>query len=133
MANQKWVDRRSLEEFFPLESVRDVDGNGETGVDRLKSDQRAWTAGVAMAGGHETGEAYSIYRSRDNLGALPEEMEMVISYGARFIGVDEEMILKVSEGYERRLWNWWGHIRRKGIEDRARFQGQVSDLISISI
>jgi RNA polymerase I-specific transcription initiation factor RRN7 len=117
MANRKWVDRRRLEEFFPLESVRDVDGNGETGVDRLKSDQRALTAGV-VGEGRETGEAYPIYRSRDVLGALPEEIEMVISYGARLVGVDEEMILKVSEGYERRLWNWWSHIRREGIEDR---------------
>jgi hypothetical protein len=132
MANRKRVDRRSLEEFFPLESFRGVDGDGETDVDRQKSDQRALTAGVAMAAGegqHETGEAYSIYRCRDVLGALPEEIELVISYGARLVGVDEEMILKVSEGYERRLWNWWVHIRKKGIEDRARFQGQVSDSV----
>jgi hypothetical protein len=115
MANWKWVDRRSLEAFFAVESVRDVDGSEETGIEWLKSDQRALTAGVPVTGGrHETGEAYSIYRSRDVLGALPEEMEMMISYGARWVGVEEEMILKVSEGYERRLWNWYQEQEKRG-------------------
>jgi hypothetical protein len=52
---------------------------------------------------------------------LPEEMELVISYGARWIGVDEETVLRVSEGYERRLSTWVGRQRRQeGIEGRRQ-------------
>jgi len=69
----------------------------------------------------EPGEAYRVYRSRDVLGVLPEEMGLVISYGARWIGVDEETVLRVSEGYERRLWTWVGRQRRQeGIEGRRQ-------------
>lgn len=75
-----------------------------------------------MEGGTEElapGEAYAVYRSRDVLGALPEEMDFVISYGARWVGVDDETMVKVSEGYERRLCNWLGRQkRREGIEAR---------------
>jgi RNA polymerase I-specific transcription initiation factor RRN7 len=67
----------------------------------------------------EPGEAYAIYRSRDVLGELPEDVESVMSYGARWVGVDEETVGRVSEGYERRLWSWWGRLRREeGIEAR---------------
>jgi hypothetical protein len=80
-------------------------------------------AGTAVEGGRterkerEPGEAYSIYRSGDELGELPEEMSSVMSFGARWVGVDEEKIVKVSEGYERRLLNWWMG-RGGGIEGR---------------
>ena len=67
----------------------------------------------------EPGEAYAVYRSRDVLGVLPEEMDVVLSYAARWVGVDDETMLRVTEGYERRLWNWLGRQkRREGIEGR---------------
>lgn len=67
----------------------------------------------------EPGEAYAVYRSRDVLGVLPEGMDVVISYAARWVGVDDETMLRVTEGYERRLWNWLGRQkRREGIEGR---------------
>jgi len=72
-------------------------------MERLEGDQRALRAGTAVEGGMEPGEGYSIYRSRDELGALPGEIESVITFGARWVGVEEEKLLKVSEGYERRL------------------------------
>lgn len=121
MTNLKGVDQRSLEEFFPLESARDIGAGGKTAIERLNGDQRALSAEVAAAGGrHEPGEGYTIYRSRDVSGAIPEEMEMVIAYGARWVGVEEEMILKVSEGYERRLWSWWLRIRREEASEARR-------------
>ncbi|KAI0254701.1 hypothetical protein BJV78DRAFT_1273782 [Lactifluus subvellereus] len=119
------LDKSMLDEYLDIcqkgllrpEMLR---SGGETAIERPNGDQRALSAGVPVAGGRqEPGEGYAIYRSRDVLGALPEEMEMVISYGARWVGVEEEMILKVSEGYERRLWSWWARIRREeGIEAR---------------
>lgn len=75
----------------------------------------------------EPGEAYRVYRSRDVLGILPEEMELVISYGARWTGVGQEAILAVIEAYERRLWTSLGlgrqrQRRQEEIEGRRRSQ-----------
>ncbi len=111
--NPKWADQRTLEDFFPLKSGRVGPSSGKPAIERLEDDQRAPRAGVAMEDGtdregREPGEAYRVYRSRDVLGVLPEEMDLLISYGARWVGVDEETILRVSEGYERRLSTWLG-------------------------
>lgn len=114
----KWADQRTLEDFFPLEPGRVCASGGKTGIERQEGDQRAMRAGISAEGGRtdrkerEPGEGYAIYRSRDELGELPEEVGSVIWLGARWVGVDEEKILKVSEGYERRLWNWWVRGRR---------------------
>ena len=123
MANPKWADQRTLEDFFPLESGA---SGVERGIERQEGDQRATRAGIAVEGGRrdrnerEPGEAYSIYRSRDEVGELPEEMECVNSFGSRWIGVDEEKLVKVSEGYERRLLNWWIRTRRQEEEIEGR-------------
>jgi len=95
--------RRALEDMFPL-GPRTV----ETAVvERVTSDQQTMAGGgTAESGNNEPGECYAIYRSRDSLGAIPEEYQMVISHGAKWTGIDEETLLKVSERYERRLWNW---------------------------
>jgi len=68
----------------------------------------------------EPGEAYRVYRSRDVLGLLPVEVGEVVSHGARWTGVEEETILKVSEAYERRLSSWLARQTRQeeGIEAR---------------
>ena len=124
--NPKWADQRTLEDFFPLKSGRIGASSGKPAIGRPQGDQRAPRAGMSMEEGteretREPGEAYRVYRSRDVLGALPEEMALVISYGARWTGVDEETVLRVSEGYERRLWTWVGRQRRQeGIEARRR-------------
>lgn len=124
--NPKWADQRTLEDFFPLKSGRVGVSSGKPAIERPQGDQRAPRAGISMEDGtdwetREPGEAYRVYRSRDVLGVLPEEMELVISYGARWIGVDEETVLRVSEGYERRLSTWVGRQRRQeGIEGRRQ-------------
>ncbi|KAH9999887.1 hypothetical protein BJV77DRAFT_498700 [Russula vinacea] len=115
-------DQRTLQDFFPLKSGRVGASRGKTAIERLEEDQRVPRAGVPMEGGteqREPGEAYAVYSSRDVLGVLPEDMALVISYGASWIGVDDETILKVSEGYERRLSTWLGRQKRgEGIEGR---------------
>lgn len=106
------------------------------GIERAQGDQRALRAGIAVEVGRterkegEPGEAYAIYRSRDELGELPEAIESVIAFGALWVGVDEEKLLKVSEGYERRLLNWSLRTRAvEGIEGRRRAQlGIKADL-----
>lgn len=85
---------------------------GGGGIERLEGDQRALRAGTAVEGGREPGEGYSIYRCRDELGTLPGEIESVITFGARWVGVEEEKLLKVSEGYERRLCSWNSSLTR---------------------
>lgn len=120
--NPKGADQRTLQDFFPLKSGRVGASSGKTAIERPQEDQRAPRAAASMEGGTEElapGEAYAVYRSRDVLGVLPEEMDFVISYGARWVGVDDETMVKVSEGYERRLCNWVGRQkRREGIEAR---------------
>ncbi|SRR6266852_676937 len=124
--NPKWVDQRTLEDFFPLKSGRAGANSGKPAIERLEGDQRAPRVGVSMEEGtdwetREPGEAYRVYRSRDVLGVLPEEMALVISYGARWLGVHEELILGVCEAYERRLSTWLGRqTRQEGIEARRR-------------
>jgi|SRR5712671_478077 len=118
ITNPKGADQQTLEEFFPLQPGR-IDTDNDNGMTRaikhLQGDQRAPRAGVEEEGGErEPGEAYAIYRSRDVLGTLPEEMELMIAHGARWVGVEEELILRVSEVYERRLWSWGGRLRRQG-------------------
>lgn len=95
------------------------------GIERGQGDQRALRAGIPVEVGRtdrkerEPGEAYAIYRSQDAVGELPEGIQSMISFGARLVGVDEEKLLKVSEGYERRLSNWSLRQRRgEGIEGR---------------
>jgi len=51
MANPKWADQRTLEEFFPVESGRVCASGGETGIERQEGDQRAMRAGTAVEGG----------------------------------------------------------------------------------
>jgi RNA polymerase I-specific transcription initiation factor RRN7 len=124
--NPKLADQRTLEDFFPLKSGRVGASSGEPAIERLEGDQRAPRVGVSMEEEtdwetREPGEAYRVYRSRDVLGVLPEEMDLVISYGASWVGVDEETVLRLSEAYERRLWSWVGRQRRQeGIEGRRR-------------
>jgi RNA polymerase I-specific transcription initiation factor RRN7 len=124
--NPKRADQRTLDDFFPLKSGRVGPSSGKPAIERPQGDQRAPRAGTSMEEGadwetREPGEAYRVYRSRDVLGVLPEEMDLVISYGARWAGVDEETIIRVSEGYERRLSTWLGRQgRQEGIEGRRR-------------
>ena len=124
--NPKWADQRTLELFFPLKSGRVGASSRKPAIERPQGDQRAPRVGVSMEEGadgerHEPGEAYRVYRSRDVLGVLPEELGLVISYGSRWIGVDQETTLRVTERYERRLSTWVGRqTRQEGIEGRRR-------------
>ena len=98
---------RALEELFPLgPGPVQAEAVETAGIEWVKRDQQAMAGGTVESGRHESGQGYAIYRSRDSLGTIPEECQMVISHGAKWIGVEEEMLLKVNERYERRLWNW---------------------------
>ena len=103
---------RALDDFFPLGPGSEAEAVETAAVGWANNDQHAMAGGTAESGKHEPGQGYSIYRSRDSLGTVPEEYQMVISHGAKWIGVDEEMLLRVSERYERRLWNWSGSATR---------------------
>ncbi|KAH8999102.1 hypothetical protein EDB92DRAFT_2005820 [Lactarius akahatsu] len=109
---------RVLEDFFLLgpDPVQ-AEAVETTAVDRVESDHHTMARGTADSENHEPGEGYAIYRSRDSLGTIPEEYQMVISYGAKWIGVEEEMLLKVSERYERRLGNWSASATRLPLRD----------------
>ncbi|KAF9268060.1 hypothetical protein L218DRAFT_1053429 [Marasmius fiardii PR-910] len=53
------------------------------------------------------GESYVIYHSRDSLGTTSEEMEIVLTQGASWVGVNGDFLCGVVEKYERRLLRWW--------------------------
>lgn len=59
------------------------------------------------------GESYAIYNSRDVLGELPEEYTDVVKRASRWVGVDTEYFLGVSENLERRVVRWWGREKRR--------------------
>ncbi|KAJ7590937.1 hypothetical protein C8J56DRAFT_1163014 [Mycena floridula] len=59
-----------------------------------------------------TGGSISIYNSRDVLGTLPEEMEKVLAFGAKWTGTEPEFLSGVVEAYEKRLTRWWKLKRR---------------------
>lgn len=107
---------RALTDFFPLGPVS-VQAVETAAVDRWKRDQQAMSGQTAESGRHEPGEGYAIYRSRDSLGTIPEDCQLVIAHGAKWIGVDEAMFLRVSERYERRLWNWSASATRLPLRD----------------
>ncbi|KAI0307155.1 hypothetical protein B0F90DRAFT_1807830 [Multifurca ochricompacta] len=99
-------NRSDLEDFFPFPSLKeDVDWNRSLTTAGF-SRRRLKAAGVTELDPDldlETGEAYAIYRPRDILGTLPEDCQLLISYGAKWVGVDEDLLLKVIERYEWRL------------------------------
>lgn len=70
--------------------------------------------------GLRPGEGYRIYHSRDVMGTLPEDYEMVLARGARWTGVEEEYLGGVVEKYERRVIRWFEGQRRR---DRDRNRG----------
>ncbi|KAI0268248.1 hypothetical protein BC834DRAFT_952535 [Gloeopeniophorella convolvens] len=120
-------DQRVLDEYFPLSPGRgELESCGETEEEWAEAGQRGLAAGVPVEGRaetHEPGQAYAIYRTRDVLGSLPDEYEMVIGHGAGWVGVEAEMVLSVVERYERRLSGWWERVRREeGTEVRRRVE-----------
>jgi len=52
-------------------------------------------------------EDYAIWRSRDVLGTLAEELRTVIGRAAKCIRIGEDYLGGVVEYYERRIVRWW--------------------------
>jgi len=59
------------------------------------------------------GELYPIYNSRDVLGSLPEDYEVVLGRGARWVRVPTEYVSGVVEKFERRVVRWWKVEKRR--------------------
>ncbi|KAH7921820.1 hypothetical protein BV22DRAFT_1106975 [Leucogyrophana mollusca] len=57
------------------------------------------------------GESYTIYNSRDVLGKLPEDYELVVERSAKWTGVSNDYLCGIVELYERRFARWWSGQR----------------------
>jgi len=58
-------------------------------------------------------EDYTIWRSRDVLGTLAEELRTVTGRAAKCIRIGEDYLGGVVEYYERRIVRWWEEKRRE--------------------
>ncbi|KAA1466439.1 hypothetical protein DENSPDRAFT_768843 [Dentipellis sp. KUC8613] len=111
------MDSRVVDEYFPLgtqqwgsEPHRLADG-GATAEARVTNALQAAPL-TDDATNEEPGAVYTIYNSRDVLGTVSEEYEMVVGRAARVTGVGDEYMGGVVEKYERRLTRWWDGVRR---------------------
>ncbi|KAI0068597.1 hypothetical protein BV25DRAFT_13565 [Artomyces pyxidatus] len=116
LVGQVTEDRRVIDEYFPLPA-----GARRTAAEP-KGEERVLPAGVPLEDGMnmlEPGRSYGIYNSRDAFGALPEEYEMMIEYGAEWAGVPTETLMGVVERYELRVVRWWERVRRRESREAA--------------
>ena len=67
------------------------------------------------------GQAYAIFDTKDVLGVLPPELDLVVRQAAKWAGVEEELVCGVVERYERRLVRWWDGRKQK---ERKRGKGK---------
>ncbi|KIJ20244.1 hypothetical protein PAXINDRAFT_96478 [Paxillus involutus ATCC 200175] len=103
-------EHRILDNYFPMT-------NGETKVTSHTVDVKdrpfsSTKENDEDSGTLEPGESYTIYHSRDILGELSPELEILIQRCARWVGVDNDFVCGVVERYERRLMRWWNAERQ---------------------
>lgn len=55
----------------------------------------------------EPGEMYTIYDTKDVLGNLSGDLNMIVDRSARWAGTEGDFVCGVVERYERRLARWW--------------------------
>ncbi|KAG7096862.1 hypothetical protein E1B28_004270 [Marasmius oreades] len=107
------VDRdgdKFLASYFPLTFEERQQQSLSLGTAE-KREERQRLSATQIASEDDTrirpGQSYVIYHARDSLGMMSEEMEIVTTRGARWVGVSEDLLCGVVERYERRLVRWW--------------------------
>ncbi|KAE9389637.1 hypothetical protein BT96DRAFT_866263, partial [Gymnopus androsaceus JB14] len=97
--------KQMLADYFPVNKTFDSPRSGEFSPP-LKLSRRPPNADdIGMTGLPRPGEKYSIYHSRDALGSVPDEYEMVIKRGSELVQIPPEYLHGLVEKYERRkLW-----------------------------
>ena len=106
------VQDRSIEEHFALRNCRYEDEGDREGY---KSREKGVvpTIEVKKDGGQQA-QGYTIYSGQDVLGALPEQLAIVVGSAARWAGVDEDEMCGMIERLERRAMRRWKVEKRKG-------------------
>jgi RNA polymerase I-specific transcription initiation factor RRN7 len=100
-----------LTSYFPLPRPSDDLAKGETPEGEIDRHLAPTTVGDKWL---RPGEGYQMYNSRDTLGTLPRDYELVLERSARWVGVRGDFLGGVVETYERRLQRWW---KRRARED----------------
>jgi len=89
-----------LDEHFPRECCHVV----EEATRQTNRKARLPGSNPCRRGGVlKPGEEYRIWNGRDVLGTLPDEYEMVVGRGARWVGVSIEYLNGLVEKYEKRI------------------------------
>ncbi|KIJ70044.1 hypothetical protein HYDPIDRAFT_79247 [Hydnomerulius pinastri MD-312] len=100
-------EHRILDNYFPL-----ANGIAEVTPTALMADLKVQGLSSTKVnddnlGVIEPGESYTIYHSRDTLGNLSPELDLLVQRSAGWAGVDGDFLCGVVERYERRLVRWW--------------------------
>lgn len=92
-------DQGILRDYFPVTSSS---GPVLSSIPEIIKDKNL-PATMEGQGGLGPGEGYTIFDSRDILGVLPTEFELIIERGAKWLGIEGTYLCGVVEAYERRL------------------------------
>lgn len=88
-----------LTSYFPVGPKLDPVG----AIMPMKRCDRQLVGTMLTEGELRVGDCYAIYHSRDVLGTIPEELELVLERGSSWAGIEVEYLSAVVEKYERRL------------------------------
>ncbi|KAH7914201.1 hypothetical protein BJ138DRAFT_1144338 [Hygrophoropsis aurantiaca] len=118
-------EHRILDNYFPLSN--EIEGPKAPAITPLLAAVTLPSTRMSddEKGVLRPGESYTIYNSRDILGNLPVEYELVIGRAGRWVGVSSDYLCGVVERYEQRLVRWWKGVRRREREE-GRDQEETS-------
>ena len=113
--------RNATTDQFPVHRDEETSVVNMVGEDEDPTVKSTMTAN-AIDKGHDhlrPGEQYTIYHTRDILGSLPTDLELVVSRAAKWAGVDDDYVAAVVERLERRVLKWWDRQQRKERTERT--------------
>ncbi|TFY79057.1 hypothetical protein EWM64_g4955 [Hericium alpestre] len=123
----KEYDAKVVDEYFPLPARKNASYAAcasEEGATGAQGSMQAARPGEDAADGLEPGNGYMIYNSRDDLGSVPEDYEIVMQRAAWATGVGVEYMSGVVEKYERRVVRWWDMTRRRESREAREMEGE---------
>ncbi|EGO01877.1 hypothetical protein SERLA73DRAFT_177450 [Serpula lacrymans var. lacrymans S7.3] len=109
-----------LDKFFPLSSENTGETPTVAGSDQIVLALPPTTVNADDETVLRPGESHTIFSSRDVLGILPEELELILRRGAQSVGVSGSYLCGAVERYEYRIARWWKGERRREKEGRRQ-------------
>jgi RNA polymerase I-specific transcription initiation factor RRN7 len=120
------ADHQVLREHFPMQD------SPQAPVDARATELPGWNlAGSSISeevnGELGPGKNYAIFNSRDILGVLPGDLELILERGVKWLGVEMPYMCGVVEKYEHRLRAWWQRESRRRRKQETGLRGGCWD------